>query len=115
MLKIFLRAIIDICKLFYGLTIYKLLQHTPELSYQAFIRVFCVSNGKCNDFLSYLISLKDKKKSISIRDSIFCDNYIYTDTKHYTDSLNENGFYLFDFKLPKFIALEISNRPTTEE
>lgn len=105
-LKKIARCVIDIAWLGYGLLYYlmdrsvPLNQRTPTKSYLAMIRLFCVTSGRSNDLMSKIISLWDKPIKLSDHHGIL-GNLLDQKIKEITSSLEEEGYYIFDQKLPQ--------------
>jgi hypothetical protein len=104
-LKRFARPPVDLALLAYGMAHYLISKRIPlnERSlggaYQSMIRLFCLTSGRSNDFVSRIISVFDKPLSLPDYHGVLGD-YSKNDTIKIAKGIEENGFYIFEQKLP---------------
>ncbi len=105
LLKTLLLTVYDCMMLAYGLAYYflrrnkPLLLRTPANSHLSMIRLFCLTKGWSNDFLSKCVSLFDKPLPLPHHTGVLGElssHQISTITK----SLDQDGYYIFDNRLP---------------
>jgi hypothetical protein len=104
-LKKSIRIVLDIFLLIYGMIYYYFNQNkpinerTPPKSYLSMIRLFCVTSGRSNDFISKCISLIDKPVTLPNANGIL-GNFQRNEIKEIANIIERDGFYIFEQKLP---------------
>ena len=81
-----------------GWFVYLTTNRTPNFAYQSMITLFCFSRGKSNDFLSRVISVFRPAYLFAPYEGILgksCE----IDFQNIGDSLNEDGFFIFENRL----------------
>jgi Phytanoyl-CoA dioxygenase (PhyH) len=86
--------------LFWGGYLYFLLSSkTPKLSYYSFRRLFCLTNGKLNDFMVSMGTKFRPKYELNKVEGIL-GSLDPKDVKDISNKIKQDGFYKFDIKLP---------------
>ncbi len=99
------RTGLDCLLLLYGFAYYlfnqskPLNQRTPGNAYLSMVRLFCLSRGWSNDVLSGCISLFDKPIALPHQSGIL-GSLSKEQVKSITQSLDNEGYYIFENKLP---------------
>lgn len=94
-------------KAVFGFLVFLKTRKTPNWAYQNFIRLFCLSEGKSNDFFAKIYLTFNPPCAISlpvkgILGAIECDRLT-----HISKQLNEKGFYIFEDRLPIQICQQL--------
>ncbi|WP_412470493.1 MULTISPECIES: phytanoyl-CoA dioxygenase family protein [unclassified Halobacteriovorax] len=76
--------------------------------------LFIITGGLWNDFLSFLINVFKKKKKVNIlqEDPFF---KLQDEESFFLNSMKENGYYIFNYKLPENLVTEINKEITKQE
>jgi Phytanoyl-CoA dioxygenase (PhyH) len=75
---------------------------TPKLSYYSFRQLFCLTNGKLNDFMVSM-STKFRPKYELEKVNGILGSLTTADVENISDQIKRDGFYVFDVKLPSEI------------
>lgn len=89
-------------------------RETPPSAYQSMIRLFCVTGGKSNDFLSRCFSLLNPPYRIDNPVGVL-DIANEAKRSEAIESLKENGFYVFPTRIPDSICDELLRIGLTEQ
>lgn len=96
----------DAKQVYSGFRSLKRTKRTPDQSYYSMRKLFILTNGRSNDIISRLISTKyyedlDFKGILGINDKRELENIV--------NDINQNGFHVFDQKVPKQVIDSIYN------
>jgi hypothetical protein len=107
MLKL-IKILIYTSAMLVGLGYYLVTKKTFAFSYQAMIKLFCLTGGRSNDLLSSLIIFFNKKYYFDTTDGILQISDL--DKREIAlKNLNENGFHVFDDRLSSDICNNLIN------
>ena len=81
-----------------GFILFKTHQNTPPESYQALRKLYVLSNGRFNDFISYLLSIKSPKYKNIIAKGIL-GNLNPSQVTSIADEIYKTGYYISPQKL----------------
>ena len=98
-IKKIIRTGLDVLWLVYGLFYYWFTKRTPAQAHLAMIRLFCLSSGRTNDWLSWLITLFDKPLTLPDHNGVL-GSLSLAKLEHLNEKLEQDGFVIFDQKLP---------------
>lgn len=94
-IKKILRPVVDLSQLIFGLIFYLLMKKTPTKSALSMVRIFCLSRGLSNDFLSKLISLYKRKYRLTEIKGLL-SNCNEASIREILTDLNRDGYYVFE-------------------
>ncbi len=103
MFKRWTHGLLSLPKLVFGLLIYLIYKSTPPFSYQAMVGLFCLTKGYSNDVLSKIISCFKRPYSFSELGGILGTMEVKR-RSHISSRLREDGYYIFEEKLPEGIC-----------
>ena len=89
-----------------GFILFKTHQNTPLESYQAMRQLYLLSNGRFNDFISYLLSIKSPKYKNIIAKGIL-GNLNPSQVISIADEIHNTGYYISSQKLHPDIVQKI--------
>jgi hypothetical protein len=98
-----IRGLLLTAKLLIGLAIYIVFWRTPAFCYQSMIGLFCLTRGHSNDWLSSLIGLLKRPYNFTNPSGIL-GNITGESRKRVTSALNEQGYYVFENRLPEALC-----------
>jgi ectoine hydroxylase-related dioxygenase (phytanoyl-CoA dioxygenase family) len=107
-----LKNLLSIFSLIFFFFIYLCFGKNTKLGHQSLIRTYILSNGFSNIFYSKIISLFYKKKKFDDQKKLFFNlNFIEKDleVKKILKNINQNGYFVFEKKLPKNYINELVN------
>jgi len=108
-LKSWLRNIRAVLRFFRGLQHFRRTGLTPEPAYQSFIRLFCVSGGKFNDWLSRRVAARQPKLPLPSAVGVLGDMRDAGQLNRAVDTLRRDGCVIF----PAALSAEVCDRLTT--
>jgi hypothetical protein len=91
-----------------GYVYFLLSSKTPKLSYYSFRQLFCLTNGKLNDFMVSLGTKFRPKYELKKVEGIL-GSLDLKDIKDISDKIKHDGFYKFNIKLPMEICNDLMN------
>ncbi len=83
-----------------GLVIYLLRKRTPSFAYQSLIRLFCLTQGRSNDVLSWIISRCKRPLEFGNETGVLGRWSSTRDRRRIVDELREKGYFVFESCLP---------------
>ncbi len=98
MLKAALRAIIDSFAFIGGGLLYALAGRTPSPTYQAMIRLFCITGGRSNDLITRLLRIFDHGANLPKPNGDLGVSNL-GDVEHIANRIRSDGFYVFEQRL----------------
>ncbi|MBN9287345.1 MAG: hypothetical protein BGO43_15750 [Gammaproteobacteria bacterium 39-13] len=90
---------LDVPKLLWGFLVYSFKKKTPKSAHQSLINLFCLTGGYSNDILSLPISMLHRPYKIHSAKGVLGD-FNREQLKDISKRINEEGFYIFENKLP---------------
>ncbi|MBY0471661.1 phytanoyl-CoA dioxygenase family protein [bacterium] len=103
-----LKSAIDVLNLIRGGLNYSLSGRTPEYAYHSMVRLFCVTQGMSNDFMSWLVSLKRRPYSLPKSNGIL-GSMTPDKTQSVLEDLEKKGYHVFAEKLPEDLCTALLN------
>ena len=98
--KQLIRGLLCVAGLLVGLASYVLRKRTPPFAYQCMIGLFCVTRGYSNDVLSRVIGFWDRPYHFPNANGVL-GNMIGERRKKVVSKLREDGYYIFEDRLPE--------------
>jgi hypothetical protein len=83
-----------------GLAIYLFRHRTPSFAYQAMIRLFCLTRGRSNDVLSWLIGHYKRPVDFEAPTGVLGHWTSITNRRRIVAELREKGYFVFESCLP---------------
>lgn len=102
------------CLLLAGLAVYLVSKRTPSYAYQSMIRLFCITRGRSNDWLSRTIGLFKRPYAFPKRRGILGDMADPVLRGEVITALRERGFYIFKQRLRDDICDRLLKYATTQ-
>lgn len=103
MFKNWIRGLLYTAKLIIGLAIYVISKKTPAFAYQAMVGLFCLTKGYSNDVLSKIIGYIKRPYYFSQPNGLL-GNMEDKRRNQISSKLREDGYYIFENRLPKEIC-----------
>lgn len=105
------RFFLDINLFFYGCFYYWIFHKTPPKSYLAMIRLHCLSGGRMTDFFVFCLSKMRKKIEFDKLNlpEVFLSGRTEMEVSGIVEKIQENGYYIFDEKMPSKIMDHLYN------
>lgn len=103
MFKNWIRGLLYTAKLIVGLAVYVTSKKTPAFAYQAMVGLFCLTKGYSNDLLSKIIGYYKRPYYFSQPNGLL-GAMGGERRNHISSRLRENGYYIFENRLPKEIC-----------
>lgn len=103
MFKNWIRGLLFTAKLIIGLAIYVTTKKTPAFAYQAMVGLFCLTKGHSNDVLSRVIGYFKRPYCFSQPNGLLGAMGVER-RNHILSRLREDGYYIFENRLPKEIC-----------
>ena len=107
-IRVNIRIFLDILSVALAFILYFSRKTIPIASQHAFVRLFCISAGKSNDFLSKVIGciypVRPLKGSCGVISGLTQDELVYAAAK-----LNNDGYYIFKERIPQEICDRLVN------
>jgi len=97
------RIAVNAARVAIGWLAYLATGRTPAFSYQAFIRLFCLTGGRSNDMISQALALANPPASLPDTCGVLGDA-IRTESAAAIESLRSRGYYVFQRRLPDDIC-----------
>ncbi len=113
-LKSFKNLIISIISLIQGIFTYKKTGKTPEKSYFSLLNLYCLTNGYSYAFLGCLLKLYRTPYILPHKNGVLGDLDANKINK-IIQSINKDGYYVFEQLLPNDICEKITSLATTQE
>jgi hypothetical protein len=104
----------DLFILLAGFLSYSIYGRNSDKAYQAMIRIFCVSRGKSNDIASSFISVIHPPKHFPSNEGIL-GNMTGKNIETALSNLVNNGFHVFEQRLPAELCSKIQNYALREK
>ena len=101
LIKWWLKGLLGVCGLAVGFIIYRVFYKTPAFAYQSMVRLFCITGGHSNDFISRLIGLFSRPYRFSNANGILGKMAEKTQRDRVVSALRDRGFYIFADRLPE--------------
>ncbi len=100
-LRRFVRFVLDVLQVGYAVTIFLLLKRSPGLAHRlAMMRLHCATNARFSDVLAgFLAKVYGQRPAAPV--SGLVGDLSVTKQTEIVQSLDQNGFYVFENKLPK--------------
>jgi len=108
-----LEALICIPVLISGYGIYLVRGKTPALAYRSMVRLFCMTEGRSNDWLSRLIGLCARRYRLAGAKGLLGDMSDRRTLDPIIASLRAKGYYLFPHRLPDDLCDRLAKVATT--
>lgn len=102
-LKKYILVLFHLIRLVFGVCVYKFCKKTPEYAYQSMVFLFCRSQGRFNDLLSWVIGAKNGKYDFEPMTSVVGE-LSQSCRKNINAALREQGYYVFESRLPADIC-----------
>jgi len=102
------------CLLVMGLAAYFVSKRTPSFAYQSMIRLFCITRGRSNDWLSGAIGLIKRRYLLRSRRGVLGDMADPALRGEVVEALREHGFYIFNQRLASDMCDRLLNYATTQ-
>ena len=96
-------CLIDLPSLIFGLLVYVITHKTPSCSYQSMIRMFCVTRGRSNDWLSRLVGWIKGSYEIDTPRGVL-GNLSESIRGEIITKLRNQGYYIFPQRLPSSVC-----------
>jgi hypothetical protein len=84
----------------FGYLIYLASKRTPNFAYQSMIKLFCLTDGRSNDWISKIIGAVETRYRFAVTNGILGNTADLSVIEPVIKSLRERGYYLFDDRLP---------------
>lgn len=109
-----IRILLDILSLVYGITVYYFTKKTSSEACMSLMRLFCVSKGLSNDFLSTIIALYKGKYSFEKTSGILGElNEKSID--EISSNIKQEGYHIFEKPLPENLIMQAFEYAKTEK
>ena len=117
-MSVFLRRIamapIYSCLLALGLAVYILSKKTPSFAHRSMIRLFCITRGRSNDWLSAAIGLFKRRYLFPRRRGILHEMADPAERGRVIKALREHGFHIFKQRLADYVCDRLLSYATTQ-
>lgn len=112
-IKRWVRGLLHFAKLPIGFVVYLISNKTPAFAYQSMIGLFCLTKGCSNDFISRVISFFDPPCDLSSPIGILGNMTDKKQLSFITNTLREQGYYVFQDKLPSDLCDQLLKYATS--
>ena len=95
-----LRKLICWAAIFVGLPIYLFTARTPEFAYQVMVKLFCLTRGASNDFISSVIRVVKRRFEFDSQPGVLSMAQSVVERPRVIRQLHDRGYYVFERALP---------------